>query len=406
MKRSMKMLFALSVFAFTVLLAAGTESKAAGKITGMKQTKASSSYVEVQWDAYLGAGASDVYYATWIGNTVADVQAGNAKKESAWGTDDMLSGLTKGAVYYVRVDAYANYSRTQLLASSDVIQVATSPSEVTGLTQTWATTNSISMKWNAVAGATGYEVYRYNGYSDYTKVATVSQTSATVSGLTASAEVPYFVCAVKTTTSGFYVQGQESSNVYMKTTPAKVSRVAMTYYWDSLRECKYEWTYDSNADGYQYEVKKANGKKTYFSGTTTSSYTYAKPFPRGVFIKARARAYITVGNQRIYGAWSSYSYSAANKKVTAKRSSNGKKIALKWKKISGASGYSVYISTKSGSGFKKVKTLSSKKTKYTITKCGKKKLKKGKTYYVQLRYQTKVGKKKVVSPIVGSVSVY
>ena len=162
----------------------------------------------------------------------------------------------------------------------------------------------------------------------------------------------------------------------------------------------------NNADGYQYEVKSANGKKTYFRATSTSSYTYVKPFPRGIFVKARVRAYVTVGNKVYYGAWSPYTYHASSKKVTAKRSSNGKKIYLKWKKVSGASGYQVYVSTKSNGGFKKVKSLSSKKSSYTITKCGKKKLKKGKTYYVQLRYQTKVGKKKVSSKIVSSATVY
>lgn len=79
---------------------------------------------------------------------------------------------------------------------------------------------------------------------------------------------------------------------------------------------------------------------------------------------------------------------------------------MKWKKVSGACGYQVYVSTKSNGGFKKVRSLSSKKSSYTITKCGKKKLKKGKTYYVQLRYQTKVGKKKVSSKIVSSATVY
>ena len=115
---------------------------------------------------------------------------------------------------------------------------------------------------------------------------------------------------------------------------------------------------------------------------------------------------MTVGNKVYYGAWSPYTYHASSKKVTAKRRSNGKKIYLKWKKVSGACGYQVYVSTKSNGGFKKVKSLSAKKTKYTITKCGKKKLKKGKTYYVQLRYQMKVGKKKVTSKIVSSATVY
>ena len=200
--------------------------------------------------------------------------------------------------------------------------------------------------------------------------------------------------------------GVTVADIEMKAIPIKVSRIAMQYYWDSLKEAKYIWTDVNNADGYQYEVKSANGKKTYFRATSTSSYTYVKPFPRGIFVKARVRAYVTVGNKVYYGAWSPYTYHASSKKVTAKRSSNGKKIYLKWKKVSGASGYQVYVSTKSNGGFKKVKSLSSKKSSYTITKCGKKKLKKGKRYYIQLRYQTKVGKKKVSSKIVSSATVY
>lgn len=50
-------------------------------------------------------------------------------------------------------------------------------------------------------------------------------------------------------------------------------------------------------------------------------------------------------------------------------------------------------------GYKKVATVSSKKSSYTITKYNKKKLKKGQKYYVQLRYVGKNGKKKVVSNI-------
>ena len=52
-------------------------------------------------------------------------------------------------------------------------------------------------------------------------------------------------------------------------------------------------------------------------------------------------------------------------------------------------------------------TYNGKAKKPAVTvKLGKKKLKKGKTYYVQLRYQTKVGKKKVSSKIVSSATVY
>ena len=50
----------------------------------------------------------------------------------------------------------------------------------------------------------------------------------------------------------------------------------MTYFWGSLKECKYEWTSVNNADGYQYEVRKATGKKVYDKKATIFSYTYFK----------------------------------------------------------------------------------------------------------------------------------
>lgn len=321
--------------------------------------------------------------------------------------DEYIYNLSTDTNYYARVVAYkgSHYSGShEVMAISETAIVGTKAAKVTGLTQTAAGVNSVSMSWNASAGAASYVIYGYINYN-WTQIGTSATNSATISGVAATTSTRFAVAAVKNVTGGT-VTGERSDGVEMKTVPIKVSRIAMQYYWDVLKEAKYIWTDVNNADGYQYEVKSANGKKTYFRATSTNSSTYVKPFPRGIFVKARVRAYVTVGNKVYYGAWSPYTYHASSKKVTAKRSSNGKKISLKWKKVSGACGYQVYVSTKSNGGFKKVKSLSSKKSSYTITKCGKKKLKKGKTYYVQLRYQTKVGKKKVSSKIVSSATVY
>lgn len=395
MKKGLKMLLAVCTLAFTVLLFSGTESKAATSTNmNLRQTDAGTSSIDLEWNANLLADRYEVWFSTDAKNWV--------KKDSSYSAKGSVFGLGAGSAYYAQVRAY-NQSGAWFLTSETAV-VATKPSEVQNLTQTGATTNSVSMSWSPVAGANGYIIYAYVNYN-WVQVATSTSTSATISGLPASGKVSYSVAATRGVTGGTVV-GDKSDSVYMRTVPAQVSRIAMSAYWQYINEAKYEWTYLENADGYQYEVTSNSGKKKYFSGTTTSSYVYTKPFPKGVFVKARVRAYITIGNQRVFGAWSPYTYTASNKKVTAKRSSNGKKISLKWKKISGAAGYQVYISTKSNSGFKKVKSLSSKKTKYTITKYGKKKLKKGKIYYVQLRYQTKVGKKKVTSPIVGTATVY
>ena len=181
----------------------------------------------------------------------------------------------------------------------------------------------------------------------------------------------------------------------------------MTNYWDSLQEASYDWAPVNNVAGYQFQLRSYNGKKVLFTQDVTgfSSSLYVKPYPKGQFTRARVRAYIVVGNTKLYGDWSGEDYNASNKKITWRRSANRKKITLKWKKITGASGYRVKISTKSDSGFKTVKKLSKKKTSITITKCGKKKLKKNKTYYVRVEYLMKSGKNTITSGIAGSGTV-
>lgn len=393
MKKACKTLIMFFALTCGLFLYTGT-AKAATTTMNLRQTDGTASSINLEWTASLSAERYEVYLSTDQKNWI--------KKDSSYSGKGYVYGLGADSVYYAQVRAY-NASDVCILTSETAV-VATRPSEVKGLVQTGATQNSISMSWTPVSGAGGYIIYGYVNY-DWAQIATTTRNSATISGLAASTENSYCVAAIRNVTGGTVI-GTKSNSVYMRTVPAKVSRIAMPYYWDMLREAKYEWMPVNNVDGYQYEVRNKSGKKKYFGGTTTSSYVYTKPYPRGIFLKARARAYITVGNHRLYGPWSSYTYSAANKKVSVKRSKNGKKIYLKWKKISGVSGYQVYVSTKSNSGFKKVKTLSSKKTKYTVTKYGKKKLKKGKTYYIQLRYQTKVGKKKVTSTIVNTAHVY
>lgn len=398
MKKGITKMLSVCVFAFVVFLVAGTQSKAATNM-GLKQTNAGSGSVDLEWNAQLGADHYHVQFSQ-DGKTWTDMDYSSSPNE-------YIYNLSTGANYYARVVAYtdSHYSGShQAMAISENAIVGTKPAEVTGLKQTAAGVSSISMSWNASAGASSYVIYGYINYN-WTQIGTSKKNSVTISGIAATTSTSFAVAAVKNVT-GATITGERSDGVQMKAVPVKVSQIAMQYYWDVLKEAKYIWTDVNNADGYQYEVKSANGKKTYFRATSTNSSTYVKPFPRGTFVKARVRAYVTVANKIYYGAWSPYTYHASNKKVTAKRSSNGKKIYLKWKKISGASGYQVYVSTKSSSGFKKVKSLSSKKSSYTITKCGKKKLKKGKAYYIQLRYQTKVGKKKVTSKIVSSATVY
>ena len=87
------------------------------------------------------------------------------------------------------------------------------------------------------------------------------------------------------------------------------------------------------------------------------------------------------------GNWTSAGYTPAPTIKSLKKS--GKKaIKITYKKVSGVSGYQIYMSTKKKSGYKKIATLSSKKSSYT-----KGKLKKGKKYYFKVRTMKKVSGK-------------
>ena len=393
MKKSVKMLLAVCAFAFTVLLVSGTESKAATSTNmSLRQTDAGLSYIYLEWNADLLADRYEVWFSTDAKNWV--------KKDSSYSAKGSVSGLGAGSAYYAQVRAY-NKSGAWFLTSETAV-VATNPAEVKGLAQTGATANSISMSWSPVAGANGYIIYAYLNYN-WVQVATSTSTSATISGLTASSEVKYCVAATRNVTGGTVI-GIQSSGVYMRTVPAQVSRVAMTNFYDNINVAYYGWTYVNNVDGYQFQLLNNKGK-TLLNNYESSTSIRISPYYKGVFTKARVRAYITVGNTRLYGPWSGYNYNASSKSVKMKRTKNRKKITVTWKKITGASGYRVYISTKSTGGWKKVKSLSSKKKSCTITKYGKKKLSKNKTYYVKVQYLTKVGKKNVVSGVssVGSI---
>lgn len=76
--------------------------------------------------------------------------------------------------------------------------------------------------------------------------------------------------------------------------------------------------------------------------------------------------------------------------ITSIKNLKGKAVMLKWKKDTSVSGYEIYRSTRKNSGYKKVKTITSKNT----TSYKNNKLTKGKTYYYKVRaFKTVKGKK-------------
>lgn len=402
MKKGLKMLLVVFAMTLGILLVPGAASKAAATWdAGLKQVGATTKAVTLQWAAHPDAD----FYAVIFNDKLMDIRVDTVIMVS-----DLTPGTTYSAKIYAMTGSADDAESLAVVDESETIRVSTVPQvgNVTSLTQTGATVNSVTMSWNAVQGATSYDVYRYNAYNDYTKVGSdVKGTSYTVTGLSTSMAQYYFVRA-KIVIQETGVSGESTNPILAltKTTPGKVASIRLVSYSSDSNMASYTWSTLGNAvDGYEFELLD-NKKKVLSKGDTKSANTMTMTvkFKKGVFTKAHVRGYIVVNGKKQYGAWSDYTYQASNKKMTATRSASGKKIVVKWKKIAGASGYKVSISTKKDSEYKRVKTVSSKKTSLTVTKCGKKKLSKKKKYYIRIEYQTKVGKKTVTSDIYGGTT--
>ncbi|MEU6283931.1 glycoside hydrolase family 18 protein [Streptomyces sp. NPDC047028] len=110
----------------------------------------------------------------------------------------------------------------------------TLPAAPSGLKATGTTSSSVSLSWNTVSGATGYNVYR-----DGSKVTAVSGTSATVAGLTASTSYSFQVTA--TNAAG---ESAKSAAVSATTSPTgggggdggggTLPKHAVTGYWQNF----------------------------------------------------------------------------------------------------------------------------------------------------------------------------
>ena len=158
---------------------------------------------------------------------------------------------------------------------------------------------------------------------------------------------------------------------------------------------------DSINDGWDYAVYSSIRKIAINSKTKVIKLNYSKKYQlkKGTYY-IRIKANGSFDNQNPKGQvynfkvnFEPYKQAIARETVNVSKVKAAKKKAtIKWKKISYASGYEIYRSTKAKKGFKKVATVSSKKNSYVN-----KKLKSKKTYYYKVRAYKKIKGKKYYS---------
>lgn len=379
-------------------------------VKDIKQTDASTNSVGIIWSC----PGSDIRFKIETSEQLSTGYTDYNKRPQS-SASVTLTKLGAGKVYYVRItpirytmEGIGKYT-TVTGTTSQPFRVVTAPdSAPASLTHVKSSTDTIKVKWSAVPGADTYEVEYYIDSSKARKCVT-TKTGVTLKKLAKNETYTIYVTAGRRYADGTTTAWSDN-DLYkwgIPVKPSKVSGVDVTHYWQNLSEICVENSRIGCADGYQYQLYTAYKDKDskIKTVTTSSAYTYIKTsaLKKHNFYKVKVRAYaLNSKNEKMYGSWSSWKYVSPQPDVTKIKNNKSKKgIQISWDKIKGANRYVVYVSTKKDSGYKKFQTTT--KTGTVIKKCGKSKLKSGKTYYFYIAPQKKVGNK-YVSGLAGNAN--
>ena len=249
--------------------------------------------------------------------------------------------------------------------------------------------NGIKLTWNNVNGANKYEIYRdYLDTGSFDKIMTVESNSFTDTTATAVTRYFYRIKSIKENgeTSDF------SEIIFMPY--VNISNPSIHSYND---KAILKWEKNKYVDGYAIyrstskegtyeEIKKINNN-------STTSYTDKN-------IKAKTVYYYKI---KAYKKYENKDYFSADSKIVEKTkyaqvvikdsysNDNKKTITIKWKKVSGVTGYQIYRATSKNGTYKKIKTIKKKSTTYYTDK---KNIGLGKLYYYKIRAYKNNGNKK------------
>lgn len=282
-----------------------------------------------------------------------------------------------------------------LIAAAAFLMLPGAKAEASSVVQTGATTNSITVRWDAPTNnVTSYQVYVGTSYSNaaFYRTFPASTTSCTITGLPSGVKKCVKVEYQYRKYDGSSATSLVGSAYDVKTLPGKVTGVKQERWWYIILSFDFTWNKIEAADGYQYIVRTSSGKK--FNSGELRYYprcVSVNKISNQVIYTAQVRAYTNINGKKYYGAWSDPGYFFTQPRVSSLKVANNK-LTVKWKKVSGATGYDIYVSTKPKTGYKKVKSVGKSKSSATITKFKGKKISAKKTYYVYVATKKKVGK--------------
>lgn len=277
--------------------------------------------------------------------------------------------------------------------------------EAYGIEQTAQTKNSVTVKWETENDAAEYYVKIAEDSSGISTAQAITvpktQTNYTFNNLKPGTEYYVNLEYKEITDSGMYTRSVGSE--YIKTLPGKVTGVKQQKWWYYIEAVDITWDKQTAAE-YEYEIRDNKNK------VVEKNNSYGNNASCGIknnkVYTATVRAYVEINGTKYYGDTSDKAYLFTQPMVNQNKTRvSGNKLKIYWDKVSGVTGYEVYVSTKEKKGYVKVKSLKSSKNSLTVSKLKKSRINPKKKYYVYIVAKKKVGKRTYTSGRHYTVSV-
>lgn len=361
-----------------------------GKVSGLDASASGTTTATAKWTALKGANGYQVDYAVNSSFTSSKTSTNTDK------TSVSISKLPSGATRYIRVRAYVLDSAGEKVygsySTSVTFKLKPAAPKITKLA---GGAGKITITWEDVSGESGYQVYMATSQNGtYSKIASplVNATSYTATSLK-SASTYYFKVRAYNKSATATQYSSFSAVSYASTSP---SAPAISKITGGTKAVTLNWKDVSGENGYQiYMSTSQNGtySKVATAKANATSYT-VKDLSAAKTYYFKIRSYRTVNSVTAYSSFSSIKSAATRTATPAISSVTGGsgKATVKWKAVTGASGYVVYMATSSGGTYKNIGSVKSSTT--SLTKTG---LSAAKNYYFKVRAYRSAGGANVYS---------
>lgn len=278
-------------------------------------------YIANSFSAYQNTGYLQKFNVNSKSNQLynheymANVQAAAAEAVSSYNAYNKAGILASSKVFYIPVFknmpkencSVSGTSSTAIDPSTSTKPVSVSVAKPTGFAVQTRAADYLTLKWNKVSGASGYEIQKFENsrWSLVKRITSGSTLSYKISNLSAGGTYKCKIRAYKTVSSKTYYS-LYTDTLITCTYPQVVTISGLSALSD--HRIKVSWKKVSGtATGYQiYWARDKNFKnivaKTTVNGQNTTSYI-GKNFTKGITYYIKVRAYRTVSGTK-YGSWS------------------------------------------------------------------------------------------------------